>query len=63
MNIVKTGRGLFVELQGTAEDTPFSEAELQSLMAAAHKGIQELLAIQKKTLGDVVLKKEKPATA
>jgi ribonuclease PH len=60
MNVVKTGRGLFVELQGTAEHTPFSEDEMKSLMAAADKGIQQLVAIQKSILGEGVLKKEKP---
>jgi len=57
MNIVKTGRGQFVEIQGTAEGTPFGEDELQKLMAAADKGIQELIAIQRATLGDVPLKR------
>ncbi len=52
MNIVKTGRGRFVEVQGTAEGRPFSEEELAALMAAADKGIRELVAVQKKTLGD-----------
>jgi ribonuclease PH len=60
MNIVKTGRGRFVEIQGTAEQRPFSEDELQALMAVADKGIQELIAIQKKTIGEVTLKKERP---
>jgi ribonuclease PH len=52
MNVVKTGRGRFVELQGTAEGRPFSEEELASLMAAADKGIRELVALQRKALGD-----------
>ena len=63
MNVVKTGRGLFVEIQGTAESTPFGDPDLTALLAAADKGIQELVAIQKKVLGDVTLrevKKEKP---
>jgi ribonuclease PH len=59
MNVVKTGRGRFVELQGTAEEHPFSDDELRGLMAAADKGIQELIALQKKTLGDVPLLKPK----
>jgi ribonuclease PH len=60
MNIVKTGTGQFVEIQGTAEDAPFSEEELAAMMAAADKGIQELIAIQRKVLGEVPLKKPKP---
>jgi ribonuclease PH len=57
MNVVKTGRGRFVEIQGTAETTPFSEEELAQLMAAADKGIQQLIAMQRKVLGDVPLLK------
>jgi ribonuclease PH len=52
MNIVKTGRGRFVEVQGTAEGEPFSEDEMRDLMAAADKGIKDLLLLQKKALGD-----------
>jgi ribonuclease PH len=58
MNIVKTGAGRFVEIQGTAEDGSFSEEELALLMAAAEKGTQQLIAIQRAVLGDVVLKKK-----
>ena len=59
MNIVKTGRGRFVEIQGTAEDTPFSDEELAALMAAGDKGVQQLIALQKKVLGEVPLLKPK----
>ena len=59
MNIVKTGRGRFVEIQGTAEDTPFTDEELAALMASADKGVQQLIALQKKVLGDVPLLKPK----
>ena len=57
MNVVKTGAGLFVEIQGTAEDTPFSDGQLQSLMGLADKGIRELIAIQKKVAGEITLRK------
>jgi ribonuclease PH len=57
MNIVKTGRGLFIELQGTAEHQPFDDGSLQGLLAAADKGIRELVALQKKALGEVELQK------
>jgi ribonuclease PH len=57
MNIVKTGRGRFVEIQGTAEATPFTDEELRDLMAVADKGIRELIAIQKKILGELPLRK------
>ena len=52
MNIVKTGRGRFVEVQGTAEGRPFSEEELAALMASADKGVRELVGLQKQALGD-----------
>jgi ribonuclease PH len=52
MNVVKTGDGRFVEVQGTAEGQPFSEEEMRQLLAAADKGIRELVAIQRKALGD-----------
>jgi ribonuclease PH len=63
MNVVRTGRGLFVELQGTAERGAFSQEEMTELMAAAAKGTSELIAIQRKVLGDVPLMKEKAATS
>jgi ribonuclease PH len=50
MNIVKTGRGRFVEVQGTAEGRPFSEEELAALMTSAGEGIRELVALQKQAL-------------
>ena len=59
MNIVKTGRGRFVEVQGTAEAAPFTDDELRDLMLLADKGIKELIAVQQKVLGDVELKKVK----
>jgi ribonuclease PH len=58
MNIVKTGAGRFVEVQGTAERGSFSDEELAELMAAAEKGTQQLIAMQRVVLGDVVLKKK-----
>ena len=60
MNIVKTGRGRFVEVQGTAEGRPFSEEELAALMAAADKGIRELVGLQKQALGDFEPKAARP---
>jgi ribonuclease PH len=59
MNVVKTGRGRYVELQGTAEKGSFDDDELLELLSTADKGIQELIALQKKILGDVTLKKPK----
>jgi len=50
MNVVMTGRGGIVELQGTAEGTPFSRAELAALIDLAGRGIGELIAAQKAAL-------------
>jgi len=50
-NFVLTGSGKFVEIQGTAEQVPFSRDELNSLMTLAEKGISELSLIQKAALG------------
>jgi ribonuclease PH len=49
-NFVLTGAGRFVEIQGTAEHTPFSREELQTLMALADKGVAELVAAQRAVL-------------
>jgi ribonuclease PH len=46
-NFVMTGSGGIVEIQGTAEKTPFSETELVALMALAKKGIARLIELQK----------------
>lgn len=50
-NFVLTGSGKFVEIQGTAEQNPFSREELDTLMGLAEKGISELTVLQKTALG------------
>ena len=50
MNVVMTGVGHFVELQGTAEGAAFSRRDLNALLALAEKGIGELMAIQRQCL-------------
>jgi ribonuclease PH len=50
MNVVMTGSGGFVEVQGTAEGAPFTRAEMDALLALAEKGIRELVALQKAAL-------------
>jgi ribonuclease PH len=50
MNVVMTGQGGFVELQGTAEGVAFTRAEMNSLLDLAEKGIGELLTAQKAAL-------------
>jgi len=51
MNVVMTGSGGFVEIQGTAEGEPFSTAQMSALVALAKQGIAELIAKQKAALG------------
>jgi len=47
MNVVMTGAGKFVEVQATAEKTPFDDAQLADLLVLARQGIDELVALQK----------------
>ena len=54
MNFVMTGSGKFVELQGTAEEYPFTKDELNALMGLAEKGIGELISYQKEILSEWV---------
>jgi len=51
MNIVGTGSGALIEVQGTAEHAPFSRAELNALLDLGQKGVDELAALQLKELG------------
>ena len=50
MNIVMTGAGAFVELQGTAEGAPFSRKQMDALVALGERGIRKLIAAQKAAL-------------
>jgi ribonuclease PH len=50
MNVVMTGAGGFVELQGTAEGQPFTRAEMNALVGLAEQGIRELIALQRAAL-------------
>ncbi|MBL8520943.1 MAG: ribonuclease PH [Betaproteobacteria bacterium] len=51
MNLVMTGAGRFVEIQGTAEGSPFSRAELDALLALGERGVRALIAAQRDALG------------
>ena len=51
MNVVMTGGGKIVEIQGTAEKEPFSWNRLETMTGLAKKGISDLVAVQKKVLG------------
>jgi ribonuclease PH len=52
MNVVMTGAGRFVEVQGTAEGNPFSRSELDELLALAEQGITEIFELQRATLAE-----------
>ena len=52
MNIVMTGAGKFIEVQGTAETNPFGSDHLQEMLGLAESGIQKIIEIQKEVLGE-----------
>jgi ribonuclease PH len=54
MNIVKTGDGRFIEVQGTAEGAPFERQALDDLMALGDKGIKELVTLQRTIVGTML---------
>jgi ribonuclease PH len=54
MNIVKTGDGRFIEVQGTAEGPPFERRALDDLMELADAGIRELVALQRTIVGHLL---------
>jgi ribonuclease PH len=51
MNVVMTGSGGFVEVQGTAEGSPFTQQQLEAMLAAARAAIGELVTLQRSVLG------------
>ena len=53
MNVVMTGQGEFVEVQGTAEGKPFARPQMDQLLDLAAAGIKELIAIQKDIIGEI----------
>ncbi|HEX7513798.1 MAG TPA: ribonuclease PH [Candidatus Methylomirabilis sp.] len=52
MNVVMTGAGKYVEVQGTAEDAPFDRSQLDAMIAVASTGIQDLVALQRRLLAE-----------
>jgi ribonuclease PH len=56
MNVVMTGSGKFVEIQGTAEGIPFSKTSLDSLLKLAEGGITDLINIQKRLMEEEVIR-------
>jgi ribonuclease PH len=51
MNVVMTGSGRFVEVQGTAEHTPFDDAQMDDMISLARAGITQLTTLQKEVAG------------
>lgn len=56
MNVVMTGSGEFVEIQGTGEEATFSYDELQAMLKSAKEGIEQLFLIQKDVIGEIANK-------
>ncbi len=54
MNIVATGKGRFIEIQGTGEGATFSDEDMQAMLALAKSGIEQLIAKQREVLGQVL---------
>ena len=52
MNVVRTGSGRYIEVQGTAEGTPFSRGELDDLLELAERGIADLVALQRELVAE-----------
>lgn len=53
MNVVMTGQGQFVEIQGTAEGQPFTRSQMDQLLDLAAGGIKELIAMQQDIIGEI----------
>jgi ribonuclease PH len=56
MNIVKTGGGLYIEVQGTAEALPFGRESLNRLLDLGDTGVRQLIAIQRNLVGPMMNK-------
>jgi ribonuclease PH len=54
MNVVMTGGGRFIEIQGTAEGAPFSRDQHDALLGLAQSGIDRIVAMQRELLGDIL---------
>lgn len=53
MNVIMTGSGRFIEIQGTAEKTPFGRERLNIMIALAEEGIRKIINMQAELLGDI----------
>jgi ribonuclease PH len=54
MNIIMTGKGEFIEIQGTAERKTFNKDQMDKLLTLAQKGITELIEIQREMLKGIL---------
>jgi ribonuclease PH len=52
MNVVMTGDGHFIEVQGTAEHQPFTRQEFDQLLGLASRGVHQLIALQRSLIGE-----------
>ena len=59
MNVVKTGDGRFIEVQGTAEREPFDRAALDSLLSLASDAIDQLIELQQSIVGNIVPRRQR----
>lgn len=54
MNVIMTGAGEFIEVQGNAERKPFTKEKMDSMLDLAKRGIEELFTVQRKLVGDIL---------
>ena len=54
MNIVMTGAGEFIEIQGTSERKPFNKTQMDKMLVLAKKGIEDLIVMQREVLKDIL---------
>jgi ribonuclease PH len=54
MNIIMTGSGGFIEIQGTAERSPFNKEQMDKLLLLAKKGIEDLIDMQRNLLKGIL---------
>jgi len=54
MNVIMTGAGEFIEVQGNAERKPFTKEKMDSMLDLAKRGIEELFSVQRKLVGDIL---------
>jgi ribonuclease PH len=52
MNVIMTGAGRFVELQGTGEEATFGDEDLSQLLTLAKNGLRQVQAVQREALGE-----------